>query len=474
MSANQESSGSSELHLAVAAVSQSMISSPGDESQSTQHRNLVRRPRDDHRMVSRRSRSLGPYQSSEGASDLSGLEAGRFELEDEENPLSMLNPRSNQPAVEMFDIFGSDEPAPVQSDANDSVNQILAVLQEEVQNLRDEMNRNKRKSKKPSSSSGLSNGSSSSDSDPEYANEKKLMRLKAYEKIKVPSLPKSAAEMRTWKNSLISQLASCCRSSERELLSWLNHPLNGDEVEPPEFPVLNRILGSKLLDAAKGGRFGVDFQALQERSVRQGMQVQGHLLLGRICRKFRLDKERGMSLSQQHLLALKPQGVEIKDLEVFRGRVEFVLSSLETSEYPSEAILRSWLYECLKGVPKLALKIDRFKEASAGDPIRSFQWLWQSMIDCIDESQHDHNTASILNALRSKVDAASASVEKDKKRDKKDKKKEKSESSTNKESVDAAAAPSSKAPPKAKPRRNPNRFHLAKLMERKGIRIRRM
>ena len=152
------------------------------------------------------------------------------------------------------------------------------------------MNRNKRKSKKPSSSSGLSNSSSSSDSDPEYANEQKLMRLKAYEKIKVPSLPKSAAEMKTWKNSLISQLVSCCRSSERELLSWLNRPLNGDEVESSEFPVLNRILGSKLLDAAKGGRFGVDFQALQERSVRQGMQVQGHLL-GRICRKFRLDKE---------------------------------------------------------------------------------------------------------------------------------------------------------------------------------------
>ena len=74
--------------------------------------------------------------------------------------------------------------------------------------------------------------------------------------------------------------------------------------------------GSKLLEAAKGGRFGVDFQALRECSVRQGMQVQGHLLLGRICKKFRLDKEREMSLdkeremslSQQHLLGLKPQG----------------------------------------------------------------------------------------------------------------------------------------------------------------------
>ena len=34
----------------------------------------------------------------------------------------------------------------------------------------------------------------------------------------------------------------------------------------------------------------------------------------------------------------------------------------------------------------------------------------------IDESQHDHNTASILNALKSKVDAAAAGVEKEKTR----------------------------------------------------------
>jgi hypothetical protein len=43
-------------------------------------------------------------------------------------------------------------------------------------------------------------------------------------------------------------------------------------------------------------------------------------------------------------------------------------------------------------------------------------------------SQHGHNTASVLNALKSKVDAAAARV--DKKQDKKDQKKEKSESSS--------------------------------------------
>ena len=251
-----------------------------------------------------------------------------------------------------------------------SINQVLAVLQEEVQNLRDAVGRKSKKGKKQNDSSESSDSESLSLSDHEFAVERKLMRLKGYAKTKVPQLLKSAVEMRGWKNSLISQIVACRKGSKKELLSWLSSPLEllswlsspleGVELSSDKFPVLNPVLGSKLLEAAKGGRFGVDFQASQERSVRQGMQVHGHVLLGRICQKFRLDEERGMSLSQQHLLALKPQGVEIKDLEVFRDRVDFVLSSLETSEYPNEAILRSWLYECLKNVPTLALQIDKF------------------------------------------------------------------------------------------------------------------
>ena len=87
MSTNQEPSGSSELHLAVAATGQ-VMSSPGDESQSSINRSVVHRSRDDHRNANCRSRTLGPYQSSEVASDLSGLEAGRFELEDDDMSLA--------------------------------------------------------------------------------------------------------------------------------------------------------------------------------------------------------------------------------------------------------------------------------------------------------------------------------------------------------------------------------------------------
>ena len=89
---------------------------------------------------------------------------------------------------------------------------MLAVLQKEVQHLRDEVSKKKRRKTR---NDETSSDSSSSEFEPEFVSERKLMRLKAYEKIKVPSLPKSAAHLRTWKNSLISHLAFCCRSSER-------------------------------------------------------------------------------------------------------------------------------------------------------------------------------------------------------------------------------------------------------------------
>ena len=338
-----------------------------------------------------------------------------------------------------------------------SSNDAISALQEQVQNIMDELG--KRKKKRDKSNSSGSDSDSTSFSSDEYHRESKLMRLKAYDKLKVPGLPKSAAELRTWKNGLISQLVACCRSSERELLTWLVKPFEGEEIPSDEFPVLNRVIGSKILDAAKGTRFSIDFQALQERSVRNGVQVQGHMLIAKICKKFRLDKEKGMSLSQQHLLALKPQGNEIKDLEIFRDRVEFVLSGLETSDYPAESILRTWIYDCLKSIPRMSLRVDKYREASVGSSQRSFQFLWQSMIEIIDEAQYDQNATSILSTLKVKVDAAPGQPNPSdkKKNDKKEKKEKKDKGKKNEEDKPAApVAPNPKPKPKGgKPKAKP-------------------
>ena len=223
----------------------------------------------------------------------------------------------------------------------------------------------------------------------------------------------------------LNYIVACCRSSERELLTWPAKPFEGEEIPPDEFPVSNRVIGSKILDAAKGTE----------------VQVQGHVLIAKICKKFRLDKEKGMSLSQQHLLALKPQGNEIKDLEIFRDRVEFVLSGLETSDYPAESILRTWIYDCLKSIPRMSLRVDKYREASVGSPQRSFQFLWQSMIEIIDEAQCDQNAISILSTLKVKVDAAPGQPNPTdkKKNDKKDKKEKKDKGKKNEEDKAAKA-----------------------------------
>ena len=374
---------------------------------------------------------------------------------------------SNVPAVAFPPILKGFEfgPSPKSGKSQDdpieihgtSSNDAISALQEQVQNIMDELG--KRKKKRDKSNSSGSDSDSTSFSSDEYDRESKLMRLKAYDKLKVPGLPKSAAELRTWKNGLISQLVACCRSSERELLTWLVKPFEGEEIPSDEFPVLNRVIGSKILDAAKGTRFSIDFQALQERSVRNGVQVQGHMLIAKICKKFRLDKEKGMSLSQQHLLALKPQGNEIKDLEIFRDRVEFVLSGLETSDYPAESILRTWIYDCLKSIPRMSLRVDKYREASVGSSQRSFQFLWQSMIEIIDEAQYDQNATSILSTLKVKVDAAPGQPNPSdkKKNDKKEKKEKKEKGKKNEEDKPAApVAPNPKPKPKGgKPKAKP-------------------
>ena len=154
---------------------------------------------------------------------------------------------------------------------------------------------NKKSKKKSRESTSSSDSDSTSSSSDEYRKEFTLMRAKAYDKLKVPSLPKSAAELRTWKNGLISQMVACCRSSQRELLTWLVKLFEGEEI--PGSPVLNRAIGSKILDVAKGTSFAGGFQALQQRSVRCGVQVQGQLQ--KYARNFDLirRKERDVAFS---------------------------------------------------------------------------------------------------------------------------------------------------------------------------------
>eukprot|EP00438_Fugacium_kawagutii_P005604 Skav201433 [mRNA] locus=scaffold201:334612:346103:- [translate_table: standard] len=264
-----------------------------------------------------------------------------------------------------------------------------------------------------------SNGSSSSDDDEDpYKFEKKYMRVKGYDAMKFPMIPKNAAEARGYRNSIYSAVCKLAKKDESKIFAWIsvcNRATQASEIVPGQFPILDRIIGHKLLESSRGTRFSLDFQTVQEAYQKRGRQPSGRLLLWTVFQKFKLDKDRGASLSQHHLLALKLEGTSIKSLIDFKSKFDYIAGSLEQADMPSDQALRSLLFENLKSHPKLTLAIDKFREARVGSSKRTWNWLYQKMEEAIEIDQLDENTGHVEKALQSsgghKVNANAAKTD---------------------------------------------------------------
>ena len=230
------------------------------------------------------------------------------------------------------------------------------------------------------------------------------MRIKGYDSMKFPSIPKNAAESRGYRNSVYSAICKLSKKDEAEVLQWVSacHSASSTaELPPGKFPVLDRMIGHKLLEAARGTRFSLEFQTLQEAYQKKGKQPLGRALLWTVLQKYKLDKDRGAALSQHHLLALRIEGTNIKSLVEFKSKFDYCVGSLEQTDMPADSALRSLLFEHLKSHPKLALSIDKFREAKSGSSKRTWKWLYQKMEEAIEIEQLDENTGHVEKALQS-------------------------------------------------------------------------
>ena len=101
---------------------------------------------------------------------------------------------------------------------------------------------------------------------------------------------------------------------------------------------------------------------------------------------------------------------------------------------PSDSALRSLLFESLKGHPKMALSIDKFREAKAGSPKCTWLWLYQKMEEAIEIDQLDEKIGHVEKALQSTgghtVNAGPSKPEKRKKAKEEKNKPRKDEKST--------------------------------------------
>ena len=301
-------------------------------------------------------------------------------------------------------------------------------------------------SKKGKKGKGTEKGSSSSSSSSSvgsveaiYKREKKLMRVKDYSSFKLSHFPKGAAEARGFKNHLFSSIARLAKGDEAPILEWMSKCTKAEGPEAFEdsgdYPLLDRILGHCMLELAKGTKFSLDFQTLQESAQKKGKQPKGRHLVWVILQKFRLEKDRGTSLTQHHLLSLTISGTDAKSLDDFRQKFNYILEALEVDERPTDVGIRSLMYEQLKSHPKMALHIDRYRNSSATSSKRTWNWLYQKMCEVIEISQLEENTIAIDKALSSgsRVNAGpnatrkseDSQKEKDKKAKEKEQEKEK-------------------------------------------------
>ena len=75
-----------------------------------------------------------------------------------------------------------------------------------------------------------------------------------------------------------------------------------------------------------------------------------------------MEKDKGVALTQSHLLDLKVSGNDVKALEDCRNKFDFIWQALEADERPSESAVRSLLFGQLKSHPKVQLRIDKFRK----------------------------------------------------------------------------------------------------------------
>lgn len=134
-------------------------------------------------------------------------------------------------------------------------------------------------------------------SDP-YLVEKGLMRVKQYDNLKLSALPKSAADARSFRNSTFNLVCKLAKGDERKVFAWVQECVDPKAYSKLEdsnpFPLLDRVLGSKLLELAKGTRFALHFQTIQETAQKLGRQPKGRQLLWVVFERYKMERGIGV------------------------------------------------------------------------------------------------------------------------------------------------------------------------------------
>ena len=122
-------------------------------------------------------------------------------------------------------------------------------------------------------------------------------------------------------------------------------------------------------------------------------------MLAMLSRRFRVDRVRGVTVTQQALLAVTLDRFSYNQMQTFKERVEYILNGIAPEHWPSDATLFSWFYAKIKTSRGMQRIIDKIKDSSPTSRRRTFGWLWEQFSDHLAELRGDASKRDFREAM---------------------------------------------------------------------------
>ena len=225
--------------------------------------------------------------------------------------------------------------------------------------------------------------------------EEETIRLKSLSDLSFPSPPENAAQARGFINQTLMAIGKVQRTAGDEVYKWAQDCMTLTEGElkaDPRFPRLDREIAAKLIRSCRRGRFGLMFQQQveQERTCSGGMP-KGRCMLRAIFRHFQLERDRIGMLAERNLLNTRLAGGSLQDLEDFRDKYLYVLTTIPDAHLPKPSTLFNHLIDELDKCPALKRKVEKARESKPGSHRRTTEWLWNRVEIALELHQQKIN-----------------------------------------------------------------------------------
>ena len=245
--------------------------------------------------------------------------------------------------------------------------------------------------------------------------EEDTIRVKSLADMVFPNPPENAGQARGYINQVLMSIGKLQKTPGNEVYQWAQECLTNDETvlqADPRYPRTDREIASRLIKTCKRGRFGLVFQQMVEAErAASGAMPCGRAMLRKIFKHFQLERDRIGMLGERNLLSLRVAGNTVADLEAFRDKYIYVMSTIPLEDLPRQQTLFNHLIDELERNAVIAPKVVKAREARLDSHRRTTDWLWSKVELAIQLDQQKRNRAEFDKQLKLKPAAGYAGTQ---------------------------------------------------------------